>query len=131
MAKKSKSLLPKTIAGLKVPKAVRKGQFGEMLASPTGQKLLAQAILAVGSAAAASARKIKDSDAVEGAQGKLNDRKAAAKAVAADASGALVYALGEAVRSFTDALHRHELGETSAETGDAQKYPISYEAGTP
>ena len=43
MAKK-KNFLPKKIAGVKVPKAARKGRFGELLASPAGQSALAEAV---------------------------------------------------------------------------------------
>ena len=45
MAKKSKSFLPKKIAGVKVPKAVRKGPLGELIASPEGPALLAEAVM--------------------------------------------------------------------------------------
>ncbi|THD75131.1 MAG: hypothetical protein E7812_17835 [Phenylobacterium sp.] len=44
MTKKIKSFLPKKIAGVKVPKSVRRGRFGELLASPTGQALIAEAV---------------------------------------------------------------------------------------
>jgi hypothetical protein len=37
-------VIPKRIAGVKVPKKVRKGPFGELLASRTGQAVIAQAI---------------------------------------------------------------------------------------
>jgi hypothetical protein len=142
MGKKSKSFLPKKIAGVKVPKKVRKGRFGELLASPAGQALLAEAIMAIG--AVAGAKKVADSpeardkisdvaDAVRGA-GKKAKRKAPA------VSDAVAFALGEAARSFADALHRrggdeHDV-KASAESwserhdsDDSKKKPISYEAG--
>lgn len=37
-------LLPKRIAGVKVPKKVRRGRFGQLLASPSGQKLILDAL---------------------------------------------------------------------------------------
>ena len=49
--KKSKSVIPKRIAGVKVPKKARKGRFGELLASRTGQAMIARAILVAGEAA--------------------------------------------------------------------------------
>ena len=134
MAKNSKSFLPKRIAGVKVPKAVRKSQFGQMLASPSGQKLLAEAIVAVG--AIASAKRVKNSpearDALDGAADKLREGKNATKDTASDAVGVLAYALGEAVRSFTEALQRRGAGardEVEDSGGDSKKKPISYEAG--
>jgi hypothetical protein len=136
MAKKSKNFLPKKIAGVKVPKKVRKGQFGELLASPGGQKLIAQAIVAIG--AVAGAKKVKDSPKARGAiadaADKLRDAGDGAGHAGTAASGALAYALGEAARSFTDALHRHEGGEDAGsapggDDADSKKKPISYEAG--
>jgi len=44
MAKKT-SYLPKKIAGVKVPKSVRKGPLGELIASPAGPALLAEAVM--------------------------------------------------------------------------------------
>jgi hypothetical protein len=46
MAKKLK--VPKRIAGVKIPKAIRKGPIGDFLRSSGGQVLLAEALLAVG-----------------------------------------------------------------------------------
>jgi hypothetical protein len=105
MSKKSKRLLPKRIAGVKVPKKVRKGQVGEVLASKTGQALIAEAVMAVGALAAAKA---KDSPKVRGALASAKDKVLKARDHAGHDVGAtratLTYALGEAVRSFSDAL---------------------------
>lgn len=46
MTKKNKSFLPKKIAGVKVPKSVRRGPLGELIASPTGPALIAEAVMA-------------------------------------------------------------------------------------
>jgi hypothetical protein len=143
MAKKNRSFLPKRIAGVKVPKAVRKGRFGELLASPTGQAVIAEAIMAIG--AVAGAKKVADSPE---ARCKLADMavdlkhagKTAKPKAAPAINGAVAYALGEAARSFSDALHRHgdrgEQPERGAEAwtgpddgGESKKKPISYEAG--
>lgn len=54
MAKQSKPKLPKTVAGVKVPKALRKsGVLATMVGSPTGRQLVADALVAAGAAAAA------------------------------------------------------------------------------
>jgi hypothetical protein len=45
MAKNTQSYLPKRIAGVKVPKSVRKGPLGELIASPEGPALLAEAVM--------------------------------------------------------------------------------------
>lgn len=107
-AKKSGGAIPKRIAGVKVPRAVRKGRFGELLASKTGQAVIAQAILGAG--AVAAGMKAKDSPKVHATARKAKHKAAAAVGGAAsDASAttsALAYAVGEAARSFADALRR-------------------------
>ena len=54
MAKTSTPKLPKTVAGREVPKALRRGVFAELLNSPVGHLVLADALVA-GAAAAATA----------------------------------------------------------------------------
>lgn len=106
--KKSKSLLPKKIAGVKVPKAVRKGRFGELLASKTGQALIAEAIMAAG--AVAGAKKASDSSKarsfVHDAAQAVRKAGDSPKADVQGATDVIAYALGEAARTFADALRR-------------------------
>lgn len=53
MARKKKAaVLPKRIAGVKVPKRLRKGRAGRFLASPLGVALLSEAAVAAGAVAA-------------------------------------------------------------------------------
>ncbi|WP_157961364.1 hypothetical protein [Microvirga flavescens] len=53
MTKKAKTKLPKTVAGVKIPKTVRQGDLLEgLLNSDTGRKVLADALLAAANAAA-------------------------------------------------------------------------------
>jgi len=139
MGKKSKNALPKKIAGVKVPKSIRKGRFGEFLTSPAGQKLVAEAIVAVG--AVAGARKAAKSDTAKDLAGAAKDKAADLKdsakglradARASDASGVIAYAVGEAVRSFTDAIRSRDGAANETDhpgTEDSKKKPISYEAG--
>jgi hypothetical protein len=104
MARKSKALLPKRIGKVKVAKAVRKGALADLLASKAGQALIAEAVLAVGAMAGAQIAKkeLKKSRKVQGAvaTAKTKGREAG------EAATTLTYALGEAVRSFSEALHR-------------------------
>ena len=112
MGKKTRSILPKKIAGVKVPKAVRKGRLGELLASKKGQALVAEAVMAAG--AIAGAKKLKDDPQARGAVADTGrSLKHAGREAGYDASAltaTLAYALGEAARSFADAL-RHDPGE--------------------
>lgn len=50
--KKKQAVLPKRIAGVKVPKALRKGRAGRFLASPMGVALVSEAAVAAGAWAA-------------------------------------------------------------------------------
>lgn len=122
MGKKSKNLLPKKIAGVKVPKNVRKGRLGELLMSPRGQALIAEAVMAAG--AVVGAKKLKDTPKARKALAKAGSsaKQAGDDAVkdAGAATAGIAYALGEAARSFADALHREPERETAA--GDGPKW---------
>jgi hypothetical protein len=93
-----------------VPKAVRQGRFGELLASKTGQALIAQAVLGAGAVAAGI--KAKDDPKVRkaaaGAKDKLKNAGADATEGAGLATTTIAYALGEAARSFADAIRHGE-----------------------
>ncbi|WP_395673204.1 hypothetical protein [Phenylobacterium sp.] len=109
MSKKKKSL-PKRIGGVKVPKAVRKGGMAKVLKSKAGQALIAEAVMAV--AAVATAKKASDNPKVrrfthEAAEA-VRDKSGKGKAEVGAAGGVLAFALGEAVRSFSDALRNGE-----------------------
>jgi hypothetical protein len=134
MAKKNKWSVPKRVAGVKVPKRLRKGRVGAFLASRAGQALMAQALVAAG--AVVGAKKVKDSPDARNA---LADKGRSLKHAGADASrevsaatSTLAYALGEAARSFADALQRSgddgRKWETSSPTQDAKKKPEPYQA---
>lgn len=103
MAKKrKKASLPKRLAGVKIPKKVRKGRLGALLASPLGQELLAGSVAVAGGALAA--RKAKHSPEARRLAGRLKhageDRIDETEA----AAGLFAHALGEAARSFAEAL---------------------------
>lgn len=135
--RKTKSLLPKRIAGVKVPKAVRKGRFGELLASRTGQVLIAEALMAAG--AVAGAKKASESPKArhlvhEAAERVRHAGDGGGREMGA-ASATLAYALGEAARSFADALrhggdHEDAILDGAPDGGDAEKKrQQAYEAG--
>lgn len=100
MAKK-KTRLPKRIAGVKLPKPLRRGA-GRFLASRQGRALALEALavtaslVAVGVGGRKAGRRLAASS--DGAAGPVG--------AATSASSAVAYALGEGLRAFTDALHR-------------------------
>jgi hypothetical protein len=108
--KRSKDVIPKKIGGVKMPKEVRSGRFGKLLASKAGQALIVEAIL--GASAVVAGMKAKDSPKARKMAGdakhKLADAGAETAGKAGLATSTLAYALGEAARSFTEALHRGE-----------------------
>ena len=114
MAHKSKSLLPKRIGKVKVGKSVRKGALADVLTSKAGQALIAEAVLAVGAIAGA---KLKKNPKVQGAVATARAKGAQAGHEAASATATLTYALGEAVRSFSEALHRAPADRGSPSNG--------------
>jgi hypothetical protein len=131
--KKSKSVIPKRIAGVKVPKKVRKGRFGELLASKTGQALIAQAILGAG--AVAAGLKATDEPKLRGAAKRAKARFAgktdgAGGAASAAVGAALAYAVGEAARTFAEALSRRNAGTppSAAEEEEAERWTPDYGA---
>ena len=111
MAKKLK--VPKRIAGVKIPKAIRKGPVGDFLNSSVGQVLVAEAVLAAGGALAAG-RTDPHSPAGKALRHPLRQLKRASRAAmhehgaATDALAAgrerLAYALSEAIAAFRAAL---------------------------
>jgi len=111
MAKKTN--VPKRIAGVKVPKALRRG-LRDLAASQHGKTVLVEALAAVGAALAATQAKpgsptrklaAKQATNVEGAAKGLRAKAAATRSATAAA-------LEDAARSFTETLRRRDLTET-------------------
>lgn len=102
MAKKLK--LPKRIAGVKIPKPVRKGPVGRFFGSPAGQLLLAEALVFAGGVFAA-----RRSDLPMRTAGGASRRDALQ-----EASARFSYAFGEAMKAFRSALHEGPEGGDAA-----------------
>lgn len=127
--KKSKRIIPKRIAGVKVPKSVRRGRFGDLLASRTGQAMIAQAILGAGAVAAGIGAKKDPKARGFAAKGKdkIADTAQDATRQTAQAGSALAYALSEAARSFAEALRRGET-RTFSKFEEAEAWTPDYGA---
>jgi hypothetical protein len=98
---KNKNRLPKRIAGVKVPKALRKSQFGNVLASPLG--LAALTLAAAGGGRAIMKPGSKTRTFIDDAIGS-----------ASSSGGNFVHALNEAARAFTTALQAGRTDDTLA-----------------
>ena len=104
--KKTESLLPKRVAGVKIPKSIRKGRAGRFLTSPVGVALMTQAVAAVG---AATAVKKADPDSTVGKlrddpKTELSHLKADTKVKSEHSADALRGAFSAAAEAFADAL---------------------------
>jgi hypothetical protein len=104
MSKKRNSV-PKRIAGVKVPKSVRRG-LKDLAASQTGRTVIAEALLAAGAALAATQAKPGSKARKLAAKHKpeLQAAVGEAGAVASDAKAAIAARFQEATRTFTEAL---------------------------
>jgi hypothetical protein len=110
MAKKKAKLLPKKIAGVKIPKTVRRGEFGKFLASPDGQKMVAQALVVA--AGAVMGHEAGQGDKAKGGGAGL--KGVASGAGAAIAQGRLPHAFAAAIDAFKAALEPPAYAEYAA-----------------
>jgi hypothetical protein len=114
MAKKRK--IPKTIAGVKVPKPLRRG-LRDLAASQNGRKALTDALVAATAALVAAQAPPPAKPARRGkAAANAGAPSKASQASQAKARAATAEALEDAARSFTDALKRHEPSQPPAAT---------------
>lgn len=109
--------LPKRIAGIKIPKGIRKGPVVKFLNTPPGQVVLAQALLVIGGAFAVDKARDNDGvlhplDTLKDAGRDLSDR--------ADSAGAkLTRAFAAAAHAFRDVMESDDddaTGDSSMET---------------
>ena len=122
MARKAK--LPKRIAGVKIPKRIRKGPLGQFLCSRTGQAMVAEAlVIASGALAAQRVTAAPGSATGEFLSSSARQLKRAGRAAAAKGSDAhefmgiaterLAYAGLEGLRAFRDALSGEQVDSLS------------------
>ena len=99
MAKKRKTrAIPKSLGGVKIPKPVRRG-LRQFVDSQTGRALALEAVGALGAAFAAT-----QSRRGSAVRSKLAD--ADVSGAAASSAAAVKFAIGEAVRTFSESLKR-------------------------
>jgi hypothetical protein len=99
----AKIKVPKKIAGVKIPKAIRKGPIGDFLSSSGGQVVLAEALLAVG--AYYAARRIDPSSTTGEALRHPLDSLRASRDWSRERSERLTRAFGAAVQAFRATLN--------------------------
>jgi len=116
MARKSKIKLPKRVAGVKIPKAVRKGPVLQFVNSSAGRMLVAEALTAAVGLFAYKEAKGPNGEALERT---ATDAEEALKRNTAR----LTHAFGEGVRAFREALASDERGAHGDETDDIPALP--------
>jgi hypothetical protein len=108
MAKKLKIKVPKRVAGVKIPKSVRKGPVGQFLNSGAGQIVIAEALVALAGALAVS-RSDPNSRIGDVVHHPIDATRRAGRRAAragADHAARMTYALREAAGTFRDAWER-------------------------
>jgi hypothetical protein len=103
---KSRIKVPKRVAGVKIPKAVRKGPVVDFVNSSAGRLLIAQALTA-----AVAAIAIKQSDSPTGERIKAGARSA--EETVKENTARLGHAFAEGVRAFREALSNPNVAAVS------------------
>lgn len=123
MAKKRKNAVPKRIAGMKVPKRLRKGRVGELLSSPVGQVLIFETVARAGERLVG--RRTRPGSAER--RGAVRSQEAVSDLGenASESSAAVVYALRQAARAFVAAMQEQQaagrVGAAHEEARDGEK----------
>ena len=104
MASKRKMKLPKRIAGIKIPKGIRKGPIGNFLSSSGGQLVIAEALLAAGGFYAAR-RLDPNTPAGEAVRHPIDSMRAKLGSYGSGTSERFARALRAGVHAFRNTLH--------------------------
>jgi len=113
MAKKRKTkrktvnAVPKRIAGMKVPKALRRGRVGRLLASPAGQALIVAAAARAGESLIG--RDAQPGSAVRKTPAQSQATISTLREGGGESSAAFVYALRQGARAFIAAMQAQQV----------------------
>jgi hypothetical protein len=134
MAKRIK--LPKRIAGIKIPKGIRKGPVIKFLNSPAGQVVLAQALLAIGGVFAVEKARDNDeplnpADALKDATRNIGNRADVAGAKLTRAFAAAAHAFRDVMESDDDRTFDHDSMDSNVEAGRKKSRVRSEPPSTP
>ena len=115
---KSRIKVPKQVAGVRIPKSVRKGPIMDFVNSTTGRILIAQALTA---AIGVFAYKQVDPETRERVRGKVRKGAEDARDVMSRSSARLSIAFGEALNAFRSALDQPVAAENSESDAEDAK----------
>ncbi len=128
--------LPKRIAGIKIPKGIRKGPVVKFLNTPPGQVVLAQALLVIGGAFAVEKTRDNDGtlhplDALKDAGRDITHRADFAGAKLTRAFAAAAHAFRDVMEGADDDAAHHEAVDSSGETARKKSRVRSEPPSTP
>jgi hypothetical protein len=127
---KGKGNIPKTIAGIKVPKALRKGFANSLLENPRAREILADVLMAAAGAAAAALVKNRPSGQQVAKAGEAAlDAGAGAATTARDAVQSAAGAVTEAVAEGARQILPSSMTGSSDEGGGKDKETFAHLAG--
>lgn len=109
MAKKRKktNAIPKRIAGMKVPKGLRRGRVGRLLASPVGQALILD--MAARAGEHLIGREARPGSGLRKTAVRSQEAISDVGESASESSAAFVYALRQAARAFVTAMQEQQV----------------------
>ena len=110
--KKDSPKLPKKVAGIAVPKVLRRGTIADILHSPVGRLILAEALVAAAAAAAAALKNYKPvGQAVDAVERAGSDAATTANDLVQSAAGGLADMAAGVVRQIVPASSAAEDAE--------------------
>jgi hypothetical protein len=122
----TKQKIPKRIAGIKVPKQLRKGAVGAFLGSPGGQVLMGEALIVLAGVSARLAvpsgkagRRLRDAFSKSAERMLIASGGKGARRKARERARALGVAVDEAVTAFRASLASSASGEATTAPPDA------------
>jgi hypothetical protein len=120
LAKKKNNKVPKRVAGVKLPKALRKsGLAKSLLGTRAGRQLLADALIAAAGAAAAVLVKDKGAEVKKGGGAAVRATGTVGKVVES-AAGAVAEVVGNAARNVLPAASDNETGRKKSSRSKQQ-----------
>ena len=124
----SRIKVPKRVAGVKIPKAVRKGPVMDFVNSKTGRILIAQALTA---AIGVLAYKQASPETRERVSSKVKDGASDAREALKRNTARLSFAFGEAVTAFRTALNQSPAEANPEAAADALENQLEQVKGRP
>jgi hypothetical protein len=110
--------IPKRVAGIKVPKALRRGRIGEFVASPMGQAIIVESVVRAGEELMR-----RDQDEVPRDAAAPSEARLGGLGDPSDTGVLLAHAFREAGRAFVTALREGGAIQPDRDVAELEKRP--------